>query len=114
MSYSIKKEKSIIKLFTALIFVGIALVVAGIVIYIAVFADAVNHFKPIADQFRSQAELEAAITQYVTPGVTGAVYLGMLGVAAIIVFAILSKKKRKALSRKIYELYKQQENQPQQ
>lgn len=118
MLSSIRKEKKLVKLFTGLIIAGIALLVASVVLYIVIFADAVKHFTPIADQFRNEAELEAAIAAYVQGGVTGSVYLGMAGVALIIVFSILRKKKKNLINRAIYQSYKertqQEEVQPQQ
>ena len=91
-----EKLNKTVKLFTALKFVGLGLLILGAILFIV---DMVQYVNLLSDAFNVGDEtliMESYVT-FVIEG-TGSMTLLIVGLAALIVFSILSKKKKAQLA----------------
>ena len=91
-----EKLNKTVKLFTALKFVGLGLLILGAILFIV---DMVQYVNLLSDAFNAGDEtliVESYVT-FVLEG-TGSMTLLIVGLAALIVFSILSKKKKAQLA----------------
>ena len=91
-----EKLNKTVKLFTALKFVGLGLLILGAILFIG---EMVQYVNLLSDAFNVGDEtliMESYVT-FILEG-TGPMTLLMVGLAALIVFSILSKKKKVQLA----------------